>query len=424
LLQVYDSLTRKKQLFRPIEAGKISMYVCGMTVYGDCHIGHARSMVVFDVIARYLRALEYDVIFVRNITDIEDKIIRRAHENGESVQALTDRMIAELHRDERALGVLPPDIEPRATEAMPQIITMIERLVASGYAYFQPGGDVYYEVKRFHDYGKLSGRDAEQEMAGARVAVDENKRSPNDFVLWKQSKPGEPQWDSPWGTGRPGWHIECSAMSTHFLGDHFDIHGGGVDLKFPHHENEIAQSEAATGKPFANYWLHNGMITVDGKKMAKSEGNFHTITEVLEGHKPEAVRYFFLTSHYASPLDYSEKGIRNAAESLTRLYLSLRGLDVPSVPLSAVQTNPHVQRFCELMNDDFNTPGALAVMFDLARDLNKEKAAGKPVPEFARALKAVGAVLGLLQAQPEEFLRQDSSRDHALDDAAVERLIE
>ncbi|MGB5338434.1 MAG: cysteine--tRNA ligase, partial [Gammaproteobacteria bacterium] len=320
MLKIYNSLSRRKQTFIPIEKGKVRMYVCGMTVYDYCHLGHARVMVVFDVVTRYLRSQGYKVTYVRNITDIDDKIIKRAQENNESIQELTTRFIEIMHQDAADLGVLKPDLEPKATDSMDEILTMIETLVARDHAYAGANGDVYYDVSRFTDYGKLSGKRVDDLRTGARVAVDEAKDDPLDFVLWKAAKPGEPSWPSPWGPGRPGWHIECSAMSTQCLGAHFDIHGGGMDLMFPHHENEIAQSEPATGEPFVNYWMHNGFVKVDEEKMSKSLGNFFTVREILKQYRPEDVRYFILASHYRSPLNYSQENLESARSALTRLY--------------------------------------------------------------------------------------------------------
>lgn len=370
-LHIHNSLTGKKELFIPIEPGKIRMYVCGMTVYDYCHLGHARVMVVFDAVVRYLRALGYQVTYVRNITDIDDKIIKRAAENHEGIDALTARFIDAMHEDERALGALPPDIEPRATDSIPEIISLTQTLINKSYAYVAANGDVYYDVSRFEHYGELSGKRLEDLRAGSRVEVDEAKDDPLDFVLWKAAKPGEPSWNSPWGPGRPGWHIECSAMSGHCLGDHFDIHGGGMDLKFPHHENEIAQSEGATGHKFVNVWMHNGFVQVNEEKMSKSLGNFFTVREVLKHYTPEIVRYFIIGSHYRGPLTYSTENLDNAKAALERFYMALRSL--PSEQEAGIkgQETEYEQRFSAAMDDDFNTPGALAVMFDLVRDINR-----------------------------------------------------
>jgi cysteinyl-tRNA synthetase len=327
MLKIYNSLSKQKETFTPIDPGKVRMYVCGMTVYDYCHVGHARVLVVFDVVYRYLRYLGLDVTYVRNITDIDDKIIKRALENGEEFQRLTERFIEAMHEDAEAIGVLPPDLEPRATDNIDEILAMIDTLQKKGMAYQAGNGDVYYSVKAFPDYGKLSHKKLEDLQAGSRVEVDEAKQDPLDFVLWKPAKPDEPFWDSPWGRGRPGWHIECSAMSTRFLGNHFDIHGGGLDLQFPHHENEIAQSEGCTGEHFVNYWMHNGFVRINEEKMSKSLGNFFTLREVLERYQGEEIRAFILSSHYRSPLNYSDEQLDHARQALTRLYTALRGLD-------------------------------------------------------------------------------------------------
>ena len=419
MLKIHNDLTRSKEVFEPLEPGKVRMYVCGMTVYDLCHLGHARVMVVFDVVYRYLKALGFDVTYVRNITDIDDKIIARANERGEPFTELTERFIAAMHEDAAALGVLPPDLEPRATEHLPGIIAMIERLIERGHAYVADNGDVYYDERSFPEYGKLSGKSIDDLEAGARVEPGEGKRDPLDFALWKAAKPGEPAWDSPWGSGRPGWHIECSAMSTEALGDTFDIHGGGADLTFPHHENEIAQSEGATGHPFVRYWMHNGFVRINDEKMSKSLGNFFTVREILERYRPEAVRYFVLTSQYRSPLNYDDTQLDQAGAALTRFYTSLRGLP-ESEPAGA---EAFEARFHAAMQDDFNTPEALAVMFDLVREINRlrqddpQAAAG-----LAGALRRMGDVLGILQEDPETWLRGDSA-DDGLDDAEIEALI-
>ncbi len=418
MLRIYNSLTRRKEPFVPREPGKVRMYVCGMTVYDYCHLGHARVLVVFDTIVRYLRWLGYDVTYVRNITDIDDKIIARAAERGEDIRALTDRYIRAMHEDAEALGVLPPDAEPRATESMDAIIRMIQALIDKGYAYQAPNGDVYYDVSRFPRYGRLSGKRLEDLRAGARVEVDPNKRDPLDFVLWKTAKEGEPAWPSPWGPGRPGWHIECSAMSTERLGPHFDIHGGGMDLKFPHHENEIAQSEAATGEPFADYWIHNGFVQVDEEKMSKSLGNFFTVREILRRYHPEEVRYFILSSHYRSPLNYSEEHLQQARAALRRLYTVLR--DVPPGEPDPKLAEPWIQRFRDAMDDDFNTPEALAVLFRLAHEIRRRG----DTPEaaaLAATLRELAGVLGLLQADPEAYLKGGAGEEDAEIQALVER---
>ncbi len=410
-LQIYNTLTKRKEIFKPIKPGKISMYVCGMTVYDYCHIGHARTtMVGFDMITRYLRAQGWDVTYVRNITDIDDKILKRAEENGEPFTELTERMIKAMHEDAEALGNLPPDLEPRATEHIDDIIDMTQTLVDNHYAYVADNNDVYYRVGRFAEYGKLSGKVPEDLLAGARVEVGEAKEDPRDFALWKAAAEDEVSWDSPWGKGRPGWHIECSAMSTCCLGENFDIHGGGPDLVFPHHENEIAQSEAATGKRYVNYWMHAGAVRVDDEKMSKSLGNFFTIREVLEKYQPEVVRFFLLSSHYRSPINYSEDNLMEAKNGLERFYAALRPFaGVPAQPLDALKKTTWFARFAEAMDDDFNSREAIAVMYDLVRELNtaaKDDAAA--APELAGTLKGLGAVMGILQTEPEQFFKGDS----------------
>jgi cysteinyl-tRNA synthetase len=404
MLSIYNSLTRKKEPLTPIVPGKLRMYVCGMTVYDYCHIGHARVMVVFDTVVRYLRARGYQVDYIRNITDIDDKIIKRANENNEGIEQLTERFIQAMHADLAALGVLPPSAEPRATLHMRAIVAMIARLIDKSYAYKAGNNDVYYRVRRFAGYGRLSGRSLDELLVGARVEADEAKDDPLDFVLWKAAKPGEPSWESPWGPGRPGWHIECSAMSTHCLGNHFDIHGGGMDLQFPHHENEIAQSEAASGEPFVNLWMHNGFVRVDDEKMSKSLGNFFTIREVLKKYQPEVLRYFILSSHYRSSLNYSDEALENAKAALTRFYIALK--DVPVVAAMDNHDDPSAQAFMDAMDDDFNTPVALAVLFDLTHATNKAKAnASKEAAHLAGLLRRLGGMLGLLQSDPEQHLK-------------------
>jgi len=405
MLKIYNTLTNQKDTFVPIEEGKVRMYVCGMTVYDYCHLGHARVMVVFDVVVRYLRALGYDVTYVRNITDVDDKIIQRANENGEDIHALTARFIDIMNEDAAALGISPPDMEPRATSSMDNIIKMIEALIGKGYAYRGSSGDVYYDVSRFDGYGKLSGKQLEDLQAGARVALDESKDDPLDFVLWKMVKPDEPSWPSPWGDGRPGWHIECSVMSTQCLGAHFDIHGGGMDLKFPHHENEIAQAEAATGECFVNYWMHNGFVRVDDEKMSKSLGNFFTVREILKNYRAEEIRYFILASHYRSPLNYSQDNLDNGKAALTRLYTALRGITPAKTDDSLC--GDFRSAFHKAMDDDFNSPEAIAVLFEIAREINKNRDTdtGK-ASILAGCLSRLGAILGLLQADPEAYLRE------------------
>lgn len=420
MLHIYNTLTRKKEELKTIEPGKVKMYVCGMTVYDLCHLGHARVLVVFDTAVRFLRFSGYDVDYVRNITDIDDKIINRANENGESIEQLTERFITAMHEDAEALAVLPPSQEPKATQSMDDIIIMVQTLIDNGNAYAVKNGDVYYDVSSFENYGKLSGKQLEDLRSGERVAVDENKDDPLDFVLWKAAKPEEPSWDSPWGKGRPGWHIECSAMSTCCLGNHFDIHGGGQDLQFPHHENEIAQSEAATGEKFVNLWMHNGFVRIDDEKMSKSLDNFFTVREILKLYKGEEIRYFVLASHYRSPLNYSDQLLDTARTSLARLYNSLRGLDVPSNPSLEDEA---VQQFNKAMDDDFNTPEAMAVLFDLAHHVNKLREEDpEQALQKAGVLKHLANVLGLLEADPETYLKEGVGKDS--DSKQIEALIE
>ena len=427
MLKIHNSQTRKKEVFKPIVPGKVSMYVCGMTVYDLCHLGHARVLVVFDTVVRYLRYSGYEVKYVRNITDIDDKIINRANENGEDISALTKRFVQAMHEDSEELGVLPPDEEPSATASMPEIIDMVQTLIDKGFAYTAKvdegdndgQGDVYYDVSAFESYGKLSGKKLEDLRAGERVAVDERKDDPLDFVLWKAAKPDEPSWDSPWGKGRPGWHIECSAMSTCCLGNHFDIHGGGQDLQFPHHENEIAQSEAATGETFVNLWMHNGFVRIDDEKMSKSLGNFFTVREILKLYKGEEIRYFVLASQYRSPLNYSDQLLDTARTALSRLYNTLRDLDVPE---AYDENDPALETFKQAMDDDFNTPEALAVLFDLANQVNKlrDEDADAAVQKAA-VLKKLANVLGLLEADPEHYLQSGAGEDS--DAEEIEALI-
>ncbi|HET7396590.1 MAG TPA: cysteine--tRNA ligase [Gammaproteobacteria bacterium] len=420
MLQIYNSLTRRKETFKSMIPGQVRMYVCGLTVYDNMHIGHARMLVVFDMVARWLRDSDYKLTYVRNITDIDDKIIKRAAENGESIEALTTRYIASIHEDEAALNVQRPDIEPRAMASIPDIVDMIAVLIGKGFAYQGANGDIYYSVNDFAGYGKLSGKRLEDLRAGARVEVDEAKRDALDFVLWKAAKPGEPSWPSPWGDGRPGWHIECSAMSTAALGNHFDIHGGGMDLQFPHHENEIAQSEAATGEHFVNVWMHNGFVNIDDEKMSKSLGNFFTVRDVLKRYQPEVVRYFILNSHYRSPLNYSDKSLDMAASGLSRLYTALRGIKAEQAPADS----EFRERFKAAMDDDFNTPIAISVLFDLAREVNRQRdAGGKQTGDLAALLIELGAVLGILQADPEIYLQADVEESSGLSAAQVEALI-
>ena len=409
MLQIHNSLSKQKETFVPITPGKVGMYVCGMTVYDYCHIGHARVLVVFDTVYRHLRASGYDVRYIRNITDVDDKIIARANERGVGIDQLTGEFIEAMHEDEASLGILRPTVEPRATENVPQMIALISQLIDTGFAYAGENGDVYYAVATFPGYGKLSGRKLDDLRAGERVAVDEVKRDPLDFVLWKAVKPDEPHWESPWGPGRPGWHIECSAMAAEQLGKHFDIHGGGMDLQFPHHENEIAQSEAAHGETFANIWMHNGFVRVDDEKMSKSLGNFFTIREVIQQYTPEEVRYFITASHYRSPLNYSQDQLENARASLRRMYTALRGLTPGAGEADA--SDPWVQRFHAAMDDDFNTPEALSVLFVLVAEINRQRDAGAvaQATTLAQTLVALGQRLGLLQAEPEAVLQGAAS---------------
>jgi cysteinyl-tRNA synthetase len=398
MLKIHNTLTRTKETFVPIEPGRVRMYVCGMTVYDYCHIGHARVMVVFDVVQRWLRTTGYQVTYVRNITDIDDKIIRRAAENGEPIGALTERFIGYMDEDAAALGVQKPDHEPRATEYIPQMLTLIGELESNGLAYRVPSGDVNYPVRKFPGYGKLSGKSLDELRAGERVEIDREKQDPLDFVLWKHSQADEPAWKSPFGDGRPGWHIECSAMSTTLLGRTFDIHGGGEDLQFPHHENEIAQSEGAHGGRFVNYWMHNGFVRVDDEKMSKSLGNFFTIREVLARYDPEVVRFFILRAHYRSPLNYSDKHLDEARSGLARLYTALKG--VTGAPVAIDWAEPHAARFRAAMDDDFNTPEAVAVLFELANEVNRSGSAAA-----AGLLRQLGGVLGLLGRPAAAFLQ-------------------
>jgi cysteinyl-tRNA synthetase len=417
MLKLFNTLARDKQVFTPIDAGKVRMYVCGMTVYDFCHLGHARVMVVFDMVARWLRTSGYAVNYVRNITDIDDKIIKRAAENGESIRALTDRFIAAMHEDADALGVLRPDHEPRATEYVPQMLALIETLEKNQLAYVAGNQDVCFAVRDFEGYGKLSGKSLDDLRAGERVDVNEGKRDPLDFVLWKHAKahePDEAKWQSPWGSGRPGWHIECSAMSSDLLGDHFDIHGGGQDLQFPHHENEIAQSEGAHQHTFVNYWMHNGFVRVDDEKMSKSLGNFFTIREVLKQYDPEVVRFFILRAHYRSPLNYSDAHLDDARQALTRLYTALKGFEGEG---RVDWDEPHAQRFKAAMDDDFGTPEALAELFNLAAEVNKGKR------DLAPQLKGLGAVLGLLERDATVFLQDAPVAEGGLTAAQIEALI-
>ncbi|MGQ2921649.1 MAG: cysteine--tRNA ligase [Hydrogenophaga sp.] len=418
-LKIYNTLSRRLEDFQPIEPGHVRMYVCGMTIYDLCHVGHARMMMAFDVVQRWLKVSGYRVTYVRNITDIDDKIIKRALERGITLRALTDEMTAAMHQDIGALGIEPPSIEPRATEYVPQMLSLIETLQHKGLAYQADNGDVNYAVRKFPGYGKLSGKSLDDLRAGERVAVASDKNDPLDFVLWKSAKPDEPEeakWASAYGAGRPGWHIECSAMSCSTLGETFDIHGGGADLQFPHHENEIAQSEGATGKPLANFWVHNGFVRVDNEKMSKSLGNFFTIREVLTKYDPETVRFFILRAHYRSALNYSDVHLDDARGALKRLYTALS--HVPAAPVGAIDwTQPHAQRFRDAMNEDFGTPEAVAVLFDLAGEVNRSKDVA-----LSGLLRALGGTLGLLQADPALYL-QGGGAEAGLGEADILDLI-
>ena len=418
MLTIFNSLTKEKAPFESIEANHIRLYVCGNTVYDYAHIGHARGMLVFDSITRYLRAQGWRVTFVRNITDIDDKIIHRANEHNESWQAVTARFIAAQREDEHALGLVPPDHEPQATEYVPQIIALIERIIAAGHGYVSDDGDVYFDVRSFKAYGQLSHRDVDDLRSGARVAVGEAKRDPLDFVLWKSAKPDEPSWQSPWGAGRPGWHIECSAMSTSILGQPFDIHGGGLDLKFPHHENEITQSESVCEHGFANTWMHIGLLQINGEKMSKSLGNFVTIRDALQSHHPEVLRYFMLSSHYRSPLNYTASTLDQMRHGLERLYNALDGLMLDAEP-----SETYTARFHAAMEDDFNTPEAMAVLFELSREINrlKEQDEMDAAARLGAELKALAGTLGLLQVSPSAFL-QGATTD--VDVVRVEALLQ
>lgn len=422
MLQIYNTLTRQKEIFKPIQPGKISMYVCGITVYDYCHIGHARVLVAFDVITRFLRSQGWDVNYVRNITDIDDKIINRAKENGEEYTDLTKRFIDYMHEDEARLGIARPDLEPRATGFIDGIIDMSKTLIEKGHAYAAINGDVYYRVTSFKDYGKLTNKNVDELLAGARIEVDEVKEDPRDFVLWKAAKAGDPSWQSPWGNGRPGWHIECSAMSKTCCGETFDIHGGGPDLPFPHHENEIAQSEAANGCKYVNYWMHAGAVRVDGEKMSKSLGNFFTIRDVLEKYHPEVVRFLLVSSHYRSPINYAEDNLVEARAGLERFYGALRSYsEVEPIALEHMQNSAYYRAFVDAMSDDFNTRVALAGMYDLVRDLNNAKGEPEHAKNLAGQLKALGLILGILQENPEVFLQAGGSNEIAAEE--VEKLI-
>jgi cysteinyl-tRNA synthetase len=419
MLQIYNTLSRQNEVFTPIVEGKVGLYVCGITIYDFLHIGHARTYVAFDIIARYLKYLGYDVTHVRNITDVDDKIIKRAQENNETCDSLTSRMTQEMYQDFDDLNILRPDIAPTVTGHMPEIITLIERLIERGHAYVASNGDVFFEVKTFKDYGKLSLQNLDMLQAGARVDIDDAKRSPMDFVLWKMAKPGEPSWDSVWGKGRPGWHIECSAMNNKHLGSHFDIHGGGSDLQFPHHENEIAQSCCAFDTPYVNYWMHGGMVQINKEKMSKSLNNFFTLRSVLQEYDAETVRFFLTSSHYRSQLNYSQENLSQARSSLERLYIALRDIELTEISLS---DNVYAQRFEKAMNDDFNCPEAMAVLFDLAKEINRLKAEqDSKSAELAFVLVKLGEVLGIAQNSPETFLQGDLDDESTIIEALIKQ---
>jgi len=402
MLSLYNSLTNQKEIFKPIEPQKVRLYVCGMTVYDYCHLGHARVMVIFDVINRWLRQSGYNVQYVRNITDIDDKIIAKAAEQNIAIEELTEKFIIEMNKDADALGVLRPDFEPKATNHIDDIINLIQILIDKGFAYVGENKDVYYSVSKFKDYGKLSGKTLKDLRAGNRVEIDLNKKNNFDFVMWKSAKKDEPSWDSPWGLGRPGWHIECSAMSNVLLGDHFDIHGGGQDLQFPHHENEIAQSEAANDCKMANYWLHNGFVKIDDEKMSKSLDNFFTIRSILENYLPEIVRFFILKAQYRSPLNYSDSQLDDAKQGLTRLYLSVRD-KIVRTEFEIDWTNNYAKRFKAALDDDFNTPEAIAVLYELANEINKNQD-----DQNKELLIGLANSLGILAMSPEDFLKGDN----------------
>ncbi len=417
MLRIFNSLTRNKEIFKPIDEKSVRMYVCGMTVYDFCHLGHARVLVVFDMVRSWFKSSGYEVTYVRNITDIDDKIISRANQNQESFLDLTERFIEAMNDDAAALGVAPPDFEPKASDNIPQMIKLIELLFDKGLAYEGSNGDVYYSVNKFERYGRLSGKSLDDLRAGERVDINPEKKHPMDFVLWKGAKPGEPYWQSPWGEGRPGWHIECSAMSERYLGSHFDIHGGGQDLQFPHHENEIAQSEGAHDHGYVNYWMHNGFVRVDDEKMSKSLGNFFTVNEVLKKFDPEVIRFFILRAHYRSPLNYSDQHLEDAKLALTRLYTSLKDISGAEVDESSCWDDPRAVKFRAALDDDFNTPQAMSVLFDLASDLNRDRSVAT-----ASLLKSLAATLGFLNRVPSDFLQ--SSVESALSADEIESMIQ
>jgi len=421
MLKIYNSLTRAKEAFIPLVPGEVKLYVCGMTVYDFCHLGHGRVLVVFDMVVRWLQSIGYHVIYVRNITDIDDKIIKRAQEMNESIETLTSRFIKAMHEDADALGTLKPTFEPCATHHVEEMVSFICKLIEKNCAYVADNGDVFFSVHHFPGYGKLSGKSLSDLRAGERVGIDRHKHDPLDFVLWKSVKPGEPYWQSPWGNGRPGWHIECSTMSGHFLGQHFDIHGGGQDLQFPHHENEIAQSEGANEETYVNYWMHNGFVRVDNEKMSKSLGNFFTVREILKNFQAEVIRFFILRAHYRSPLNYSLEHLVSAKNALDRLYISLKGYEAVASVSEIDWDNPYAQSFRVAMNDDFNTPEAIAILFNLSSEINKSQK-----PQDARLLKSLASMLGLLQQEPQKYLQQSlvvSEKEEKFSESKIDLLI-
>ncbi len=424
MIKIFNTLSKKKEVFKPINKDHVGIYVCGMTVYDYCHMGHARVLVMFDVITRHLRRNFKSVNYVRNITDIDDKIINRAIENQEEISSLTERFISAMHEDEKSLGNLIPDIEPRATKSIDQMLYMIESLMEKDIAYQGHNGDIYYSIRNFESYGKLSGKNLDELAAGARIDVESDKRDPLDFVLWKMAKPHEPSWKSPWGDGRPGWHIECSAMSTHHLGNHFDIHGGGADLSFPHHENEIAQSEGANNCKFVNTWMHLGFVNLDNEKMSKSLDNFFTIREVLKKYDGETLRYFIMSSHYRSPLNFSDENLDNAKSALTRIYTSIRGLSSTEIAMNQVSMRFDFEsRFNSALDDDFNTPIALSILFEIVKIINTEKDNDTDLAKaLSQLLKKLGSYIGILESDSEEYLKQGAKMsDKEIEDKIKQR---
>lgn len=421
MLKIYNTLTSQKEVFKPINPSGVGIYVCGMTVYDFCHMGHARVLVMFDLVTRHMRRNFPEVKYVRNITDIDDKIINRAIENQEDIYSLTNRFIETMHEDEIALNILKPDLEPRATDSIDQMYSMIESLIEKGFAYQGKNGDVYYSVRSFKNYGKLSGKNLDDLEAGARVDIESDKRDPLDFVLWKMAKPNEPKWSSPWGDGRPGWHIECSAMSTHHLGNHFDIHGGGMDLAFPHHENEIAQSEGANNCSFVNTWMHVGFVNINDEKMSKSLNNFFTIRDVLKKYDGETLRYFLISSHYRSPLNFSDENLASAKSALTRLYTAIRGLSASTKAMGQVSMHfDYEKRFNEALDDDFNTPIALSILFEIAKHANTEREDDKDqAGALSELLKKLGNHIGIMEYDAEDYLKMGIEFSDAKIDAKI-----